>query len=370
MAGVGPTRADLGQLRHRLALPAILVGSVFLIGVFGYRILGGPSSSWLDAVYMTANVLTTTGFRESVSVSGSPSGQVFTIVLMFFGAAVVVYATSIVTAFVVEGDLTEGFRRRRMQKAIERLSEHYIVCGAGQAGLAVLGELSSTQREAVLIEADTEQVDRVAAAFPLLPIISGDFTDDVTLQRAGIARAVGIVMCVDDDKDSLVGTVTARQLNPTIRIVARATDEHAMARLRNAGADAVVSPGIIGGMRLASELVRPSVVGFLDQMLRDRNRNLRIEEVDVPDGSPFLGQTLGELDPNRTANLMLLAVRHPDGGAYVYNPEPGIRISRGMHLIVMGDPAGVNKLRGLSTGGHPVIEKGRPSGTSRDSRSR
>lgn len=357
MERAGPSRDDLSELRRRLALPAVLVAAVFLVGVFGYKLLGGPKASWLDAVYMTANVLTTTGFREAVEIGEDATGMIFTIVLMFFGAAVVVYATSIVTAFIVEGDLTEGFRRRRMQRMIESMKDHYIVCGAGQAGLAVLAELRSTQRDAVLIEADHTLAERLAVDHPGLPVILGDFTDDETLQRAGVTKAAGIVMCVDDDKNSLVGTVTARQLNPRIRIVARATDEHAMTRLRNAGADAVVSPGIIGGMRLASELVRPSVVGFLDQMLRDRNRNLRIEEVDIPDSSPFIGRTLRDIDANKTAHLMLLAVKQPNGGGYVYNPDADTRITRGMQLIVMGDPSGVNKLRGLSTGGHPVVTK-------------
>lgn len=345
----------IGALRQRLAFPAVLVGVVFLTGVVGYRLIGGSAHSWLEAFYMTANVLTTTGFREAIPVEGSAAAQFFTIALMLFGAAVVVYATSVVTAFIVEGDLTEGFRRRRMQQAIEAMSGHFIVCGAGQAGLAVLGELTSTQREAVLIESDPHQTERAGKLFPAVPVLSGDFTDDEMLVRAGIARAAGIVMCVDDDKDALVGTVTARQLNPSLRIVARATDEHAMTRLRNAGADAVVSPGIIGGMRLASELVRPSVVGFLDQMLRDKDRNLRIEEVEVPDGSPFAGRTVGELDARRTANLMLLAVRSPGTGNYVYNPDSDMRIAVGSRLIVMGAPEGVTKLRDLSSGNHIAV---------------
>lgn len=349
---------SLGTLRERLIFPAVLVVVVVLIGILGYRLIGGPRHTWLDAIYMTANVLTTTGFREAIPVERSGVAQLFTIALMFFGAAVVVYATSVVTAFIVEGDLTEGFRRRRMQQAIEAMTGHYIVCGAGQAGIAVLGELAATERDAVLIEADPDQADRILKTFPTVPVLQGDFTDDEMLLRAGIARAAGIVMCVDDDKDALVGTVTARQLNPRLRIVARATDEHAMSRLRTAGADAVVSPGIIGGMRLASELVRPSVVGFLDQMLRDKDRNLRIEEVDVPEGSPFAGHTVAEIDA-RAAGLMLLAIRSSASGDYTYNPDPAMRITVGSRLIVMGDPGGVTKLRDITSGSHPAVVKRR-----------
>lgn len=360
MSGTGGTLTRVSGkgwsgLGHRLRLPALLVGGVVLTAVIGYRIIGGSRSSWLEAVYMTANVLTTTGFREAVPVEGRGGALGFTIILMFFGAATVVYATSVVTAFLVEGDLTEGFRRLRMQRMIDAMKGHFIVCGAGQAGLAVLGELSSTQRAAVLIESDEATTERVTTLFPAVPLVRGDFTDDETLLRAGITRAAGIVMCVDDDKDTLVGTVTARQLNPGLRIVARATDEHAMTRLRSAGADAVVSPGIIGGMRLASELVRPSVVGFLDSMLRDKNRNLRIEEVEVPASSPFAGRTVAELDARRGRSLMLLAVCDAKSGEYLYNPDPAYRIEVGSRLIVMGDPGGVLKLRDLTSGNHAAV---------------
>src|SRR5439155_25244445 len=193
-------------------------------------------------------------------------------------------------------------------------------------------------RPVAVIEVELERVKRLEEDHPEVPIIQGDFTDDQVLQEAGIARAAGIVICTTIDKDSLVTTVTARQLNPRIRIIARAANERSIARLRQAGADGVVSPAMIGGMRMASELVRPNVVSFLDVMLRDTDRNLRIEEVIIPAGSPLVGLTLGQVDAHTRANCLLMACKHGPTGKYVYNPSDAHVVGAEMVLIVLGDP--------------------------------
>jgi voltage-gated potassium channel len=329
--------------RRRLVRAAIVVMTMFIVGVVGYHLIGGEQHGWMDAVYMTANVLSTVGFREAIPVEGNTTAEVFTIVLLFVGAAGLVFATSVMTAFIVEGDLTEGFRSRRMLRAIQAMRDHYIVCGAGATGFAVMRELLTTQRQVVVVDLNDERIQRVQETYPAVPFLKEDFTDDDVLIKAGVERAVGIVICTQGDKDLLVTTITARQLNPRIRIVARAVGERVAERLRSAGADAVVSPALIGGMRMASELIRPSVVSFLDMMLRDTNRNLRVEEVLIPAGSPFAGSTLGELDPHHRANCLPLATRSAEG-EYVYMPRDEARIAAGTVLIVMGDPANVRAL--------------------------
>jgi voltage-gated potassium channel len=336
------------QLRDRLIAAAILVASTFTLGVFGYHVIGGDRYTWMEAVYMTANVLTTAGFREAIDVS-SPFGEAFTVILLMFGAGVLVYSTSVITAFVVEGDLTQGFRRRRMRRAVDSMRDHHIVCGAGATGWAVLRELATTERPVVVIEQSAERVRRIETEYPKVPVIPDDFTDDQVLAAAGIARARGVVICTTIDKDALVAVITARQLNPNIRIIARAANERGAARLRQAGADSVVSPALIGGMRMASELVRPSVVNFLDTMLRDTNRNLRVEEVHIPPGSPFMTRTLGELNTHSRTNCLLLATR-ATGGEYVYNPPDEEKLEGGMVLIVMGEPHDVRHLREVCDG--------------------
>jgi voltage-gated potassium channel len=346
MSTRGTTIADL---RQRLAVAAIAVAAVFLIGVLGYHLLA-PGDTWLEAVYTTATVLTTAGFAGPIDVSRNPTVMIFTVVLLFFGAGTVVYAISIVTAFVVEGDLTEGFRRRRMRQAIKEMEDHYIVCGVGATGIAVLRELVKTERPVVAIEHTEERVRRIEEEFPDVPILQADFTDDQVLLQAGVQRAAGLVVCTTIDKDSLVTTVTARQLAPNIRVIARAGQERSISRLRQAGADGVVSPALIGGMRMASELVRPSVVSFLDMMLRDTNKNLRIEEVAVPAHSPFVGRTLAELDLHARTNALVLAVHEPGSQSYTYNPPDSQRLDAECTIIVMGDPATVRALRAACDG--------------------
>jgi len=338
---------DLSGLRERLRFAGALVAAVFLIGVVGFYLIGGGQHTWVEAIYMTANVLTTAGFREAIDISNSNFGMLFTVVLLIFGAGAVVYAISIITAFVIEGDLTQGFRRRRMRRAISQMSGHHIVCGAGATGYAVLLELVKTERLVVVIENEPTRVARIEEELSDVPVLLADFTDDQVLVQAGVARASGIVICTTIDKDSLVTTVTARQLNPSIRTIARAANERSMTRLRQAGADAVVSPAMIGGMRMASELIRPSVVSFLDMMLRDTNRNLRIEEVSIGPACEFVGRTLGALDVHSRANCLVLALKDGDGVEYRYNPPDDVPVVAGEMLIVMGDPAGVRKLREL-----------------------
>jgi voltage-gated potassium channel len=334
-------RDEISILGRRILTPLTVLFVVYLVGVVGYKVIGGRGHSWLDALYMTTITLTTTGYREVIDITEHPSAMIFTIVLLLFGATAVVVTFSMITAYVVEGDLTAGFRRRRMQRRIDAMREHTIVCGAGQTGSAVVRELVSTERLCVAIESSAERAAVFERQFPDVPVLVGDCTDDEVLTQAGIGFASGVVICTDDDKVALVTTVLARQMAPKARLVARALDEKAAQRLRQSGADATVSPGNIGGMRMASELLRPSVVTFLDQMLRDENRNLRIEEVRVEQGSAFDGTDVESLRLHEYGTgLLLLAMRSRDG-SYLFNPPAATQVNGGCHLIVMGDPPSV-----------------------------
>ena len=339
--------SELGNIQRRVAIAALLLLGVFVAGVVGYRIIGGPRHGWLDAVFMTTVVLTTTGLREVVPTE-SMAGEIFTTLLLLFGATAAVYTLSMITAFIVEGDLTKGFRRRRMQKKIDAMQQHFIVCGAGQTGSSVIRELMATDHPFVAIEHNQQHVAALESAFPDVAVLHGDCSDDETLTRAGVQRAAGIVVCTDDDKNALVTTVLARQLNPGVRVIARATNDKAASRLRQAGADGVVSPAQIGGTRLANELLRPGVVSFFDQMLRDTNQNLRLEDVPVIPASPLAGQEITSLKLHEYGTgLLLLAVR-THGGEYVFNPPATTRVQPGSHLIAMGDSSSMQRLRSIA----------------------
>jgi voltage-gated potassium channel len=344
------TVTPLARLRARVRNSGLILLGTYALGVLGYRALEGVGETWLDAFYMTANVLATVGFREAVRLEDNAPAQIFTMVLLATGMVTVVYFTSAVTAFVVEGDLSQEFRRRRMERLIGELADHYIICGGGQTGTAVLRELLATRRPVVMIDKSEEAAAHVGAEFPEVPVIVGDITDDEVLTRAGVRRAAGLAVCVDSDKDSLVATVVARQLNPGLRVISRGTDERALTRLRGAGASSAVSPGLIGGMRIASELVRPTVVTFLDRMLRDHDRTMRVEEVELGGDSVLAGVSVGRADLRRRANVLLLAVRPPEADAFVYNPADDTVLAPGTQLILMGDEPAVRRLRDVAAG--------------------
>ncbi len=327
---------------------AALISLLFAAGTIGYWQLGQPTTTWLDALYMTVITLTTVGFGEIVDLSANPNGRIFTIVLLILGVGTFVYFISNLTAFFVEGRLAELLWSRRMRRTIESLDGHTIVCGCGHTGEAVITELVHTQRPLVVIERDIERLraleDKLGAE---LPQVIGDATDDDALRAAGIERAAGLVATVSNDKDNLIVTVSARMLNPRMRIVARCVESKVVDKLRKAGADAVVSPNQIGGLRLISELVRPTAVSFLDIMLRDLDHRLRIEEVPVVAGSGLVGLELGLLRKRLPRDVLIVALR--DGAAsWRYNPHDEVRLAAGDTVIYLGDPAGRGAFEALS----------------------
>lgn len=327
---------DLRQLRVRLSGAALFLVAVLMVGVVGYRIVD-PETTVVDALYMTIITLTTVGFSEVVDLEGHPGGRLFTGALILVGMGGVLYFVSTATAFVLEGQLGHVFWRRRMARAIERLSDHLIVCGSGATAAYTAVELHSVERPVLVVCDDPDGVPLLQRELPDAPILVGDATSDEILREAGIERASGLVACTTSDKDNILIVLSARQLNAGLRIVARVGDIQSEQKARQAGADAVVSPNFIGGLRLASELLRPTVVTFLDQMLRDREANLRIDEVRIPAGSPAVGRRLGELALEDEGGALLVAIR-TEGGSWVYNPPSDTTVEPETVLVLMGSP--------------------------------
>lgn len=317
---------------------ALLLFAIFFVGTIGYRIIGGAEHTLLDAIYMTTITLTTVGFGEVMPINDRPGAEAFTVLLLVFGTGTFVYLFSSLTAFVVEGTLGRVFWRRRMTRETNRLQDHYVVCGGGDNGEHVVRELSDTGRPFVLVDQHEGRVRELHAKFAAeFPVVLGDATDDDVLIAAGLSRARGLVACVASDKDNILVTFTARQLNPTIRIVARCRDIRTEARLVRAGADAVVSPARIGGLRLVSEMLRPTVVSFLDVMLRDTERRWRVEEVTVGPHSELDGTAVGPLRDRRIPDLVVLALRMPNG-SWLYNPADELVLQAETAIIFLGSP--------------------------------
>lgn len=317
------------------------------VSVAGYRLLGGPSVGFLNALYMAVITFAGVGYAEVVDTSHNPGLRLFNIVVVFFGVTIMVYVFSVVTAFLVEGELTHIFWRRKMQKKIKELRDHYIVCGLGDTGRCVIEELQKTSSPHVVIEHSEEVLARYreqASSGHELLSVTGDATDEEVLQAAGLERAHGLIAALDPDKDNLVITVMVRQKNPRIRIVARCTDQRFADKLLRAGANSTVSPNRIGGLRLASEVLRPHVVSFLDLMLKEQTRTLRIEEIEVGP-SQWVEKRVGDLQLKLRFGLLLLAVKDANGATFWANPPESLALRQGTVLIVMGDVAQIHKAR-------------------------
>lgn len=343
-------------LRERIFAATIGLVAIFLVGTFGYYgmgrfYLGRVAWDLGECAYMTVITITTVGFGELPHLARVPGGRVFTVFVLLSGLGIAAYFVSALTTYFIEGEFTKARTRRRMTKAIDHIRDHIIVCGVGTTGVHVVEELVWTKWPLVAIDRDSPRLDKLQdLSVQMIPTVVGDATEDDVLERAGIRRARGIVAALTDDKDNLFICVSARQLNPSLRIIAKGVDMAASEKLKRAGADSVVNPAFIGGVRMVSEMIRPQVVEFLDLMLRDKDKNLRIEEVLVPKGSPLVGKPIFEAQIRKNTNLLVVAVREPPvapalAGKFVYNPGPEMRIAENMALIVLGETESVHKLR-------------------------
>lgn len=330
-------------LGRRLVAALLLLLIVIAVAAAGYRLLGGLHISILDAIYMALITIASVGYGEIVDTSANPTLRIFNMFVILFGVGVLLYTFTIATAFIVEGELKDIFRRRKMLKEVERMKDHFIVCGAGETAQHAIQELLKTGHRVVVIDHDPERLERVKHLGDF-PVLQGEAADEEVLQSAGLARAQGLVTVLPDDRDNLMVVVTARQMSPTLRIVGRATDARMSEKLTRAGANAAVSPNMIGGLRMASELIRPHVVGFLDLMLKEQSKTLRVEEISLGEQSPWAGKSLHDTGIHRHFELLALAVRKPDGEIR-YNPHGDTVLAPRDVLIVMGDVSQVRKAR-------------------------
>jgi voltage-gated potassium channel len=345
--------ADLALMRallQRLIVPTLLALATFLFGAFGFYAIGKGRWSLFDCAYMTSITLTTVGYGEVLEELG-PEGRFFAMVLMWSGMGVTLYAVSTITAFFVETDLWKILRERRMEKRIAALSGHIIVCGAGKTGINVIKEIYTTRRPCVVIEGDRERLQQLQEDYGDLFCLCGDATDEGVLEKAGIQNAAGLIATLSDDSHNLLITVQARYINPNITIVSRCEENSLADKFYRAGSNYVVNPAFIGGMRMASQMIRPHVVSFLDRMLRSKDLSIRVEEVVLDESSSWVGRNLGEIDVYRQTGLIPIALKQPDQEEYHYNPSPQESLRSRTVLIVIGNPDQISRLRAFCHAG-------------------
>jgi voltage-gated potassium channel len=289
---------------------------------------------------MTVITITTIGFSEVIDLTGNPAGRIFTMFIAVSGIGVVGYAATNFTVLLVEGQLTNSFKRRHMENIAKNSKGHYIVCGAGTTGLHIMGELISTKRELIIVDTDKNRLEKLTTVYKNAVYIEGNPTDNETLLKAGIKQAKGMFAVSGDDNVNLVVSLTARQLNPQIRIVAECQEVTNEEKMKRVGVDSVVSPSYIGGLRMASEMIRPTVVSFLDIMLRDKDKNLRIEEIPIP--AHFIEKKLADTKLKTLSHSLLLSIRTKDD--WIYNPPETYVIKSGNVLVFMTTPEGRDEL--------------------------
>jgi voltage-gated potassium channel len=323
-------------------LSLLLLAVVVLSAVAVYMWLGGPGVTLLDAVYMAVITITTVGYGEIVDTHANPALRLFNIFFILVGIGIMLYVFSVSTAFIVEGELNDFFRRRKMMKQIRDMNDHLIVCGAGETGTYLVRELLKTGDVFIVIDRDEAQLERMSQLGDV-PVLKGEASDESILAAARIHHARALASVLPEDKDNLLMTVTARQMNPNLRIVARCADSRMIDKLLRHGANSAISPNMIGGMRLASELIRPSVVGFLDVM-RDQAGTMRVEDISVTEGSAWIGKKLKDIGMQARYNLLPLAIRKGEG-EIKFNPREDTVVAQGDVVVVMGEVANVWEAR-------------------------
>ena len=337
--------ANVSNVMRNLIYSFAALVLVLLVGTFGYRILGGPHYSWVDCFYMTFITITTIGYGEVVDVTRYEYGRLFTVIIGISGIGVLGYVLSTLTAFMLESDLNGFRRRKKMQQQIAQQKNHYIVCGIGLVGSNVAHELSLTGRTCVIVDSDMEIIQRYLDTHPGQMYILGDATDNDILLTAGVMKARGVFAVAHDDSQNLVISLSAKQLNSSLRVVARCHDLKNAEKTRRAGADEIVSPDFTGGLRIVSAMVRPSVESFLDDMMKSEE-SLRMEEITIPSAlndKPLTVLYHGNKD------CLVLAIRN-SAKNWLFNPPAHHTLRDGDVLMVMTSPEGRARLELLIQG--------------------
>lgn len=315
----------------KIKIPIVLLIGALVFGVAGYKVIY-PDMPFEKILFMTGITLSTVGYGDVLDVQSRSVAIYFTMLLMLMGMGVVLYAISNVTAFIIEGNLRHIFRTESIKQKAKKMKDHYVICGVGKTGIHVVTEMIEINQDYIVVEQDPESIKEVLEIDPKAIIIEEDATDDLVFEKVNLASAKGLIASLSNDKDNLYITLSAKMYNPKIEVVARAFELKMFEKLKKAGADYVVSPNYIGGMRIASEILRPHVVTFLDRMLRGKDKSIRVEESKIPSSNYFVGRTIEETSFFDEAGVNILAYSE-DGKTFTYNPSQHYRF-KGSEVIL------------------------------------
>jgi len=337
-----------------LKLSLLVLFLLVSLGTMGYMAIEGWR--FLDALYMTIITLATVGFQEVHYLSDK--GRVFTILLIIVGVTVLGYTVGKLAQIMFEGQFQRFLGRKKLEKSIEELRDHYIVCGYGRIGSLICKEFAAKPIPFVVVEHNPEVIEKLEEDNMLF--LRGNATEDETLLKAGIKRAKGLVSVVTSDTENVYITLTARGLNPNLYILARSGEAGSEIKLERAGANKVVSPYHIGGSRMAQAILRPNVVDFIEIATKRGHIDLQMEEIFIPDQSPFVGKNLLDAGLRKDTGVIIVGIKKASG-KMVFNPNSHSVIEARDTLIVLGQPQEITRLEKLLSGKIPAVLSERPN---------
>lgn len=320
----------------KLKTAFLILLSITIIGTLGFHDIEGWG--WIESLYTTITTMSTVGYGDFYPKTDT--GRIFTVLLIIFGVGTMLYTIGLMAESMVEGKIRTIMGWGKMDKAIKKMSGHYIICGCGRIGYLICKELAQDKMDFVVVESDPGIIQRIDEEG--FVYIKGDATNEKTLLGAGIKRARGVVCVLGTDADNLYVILTAKDLNPDAYILSRSEDENSEHRLLRAGADRVMSPYTLGGIRMAMALIRPAMLDFLEITTKRQSLELMMEEISIGDGSSLIGKSLESSDIRQKYGLIIVAVKK-ETGMMIFNPVSSYMIERGDKLIAMGEDEKVRK---------------------------
>lgn len=325
--------------KSKFYLALFLLFFVLVVGVVGYRLV--TNMSWTNAIYMTVITVTTVGFGEVEALDHT--GKIFTIFLLIISVFVFAYAISVITEYILSRSTLSNIIQRKTLKKIRRMENHTIICGFGRNGKQAAEKLKAHNQEFVVVEKSRTVIDRYEESE--IPFIEGNASEDEVLEKAGIHQAKCLITALPSDADNLFVVLTARQINEKLLIISRASEESSYKKIKLAGADNVIMPDKIGGEHMASLVVVPDLVEFIDNLSIGGDNTTNVEEIKTEDITyPDKEITLKELDLRRKTGCTVIGYKTPDG-EYIINPEADLKLAKDSKIIVLGRPEQIELLK-------------------------